>query len=57
MMSSDKVLGHHKHCTRCKGSKVDVIDIGYYYCAPCWMTKYANIKQQKRRKYDSISNY
>ena len=52
MMSSDKVLGHHKHCTRCKGSKVDEIDIGYYYCAPCWLNKYANIKQQKRR-----SNY
>ena len=49
MMSSNKVLAHHKHCTGCKGAKVDVVEGGYYYCAPCWMNKYAKIRQQKIR--------
>ena len=56
MKSTDRILDYHKHCATCKGPKVDVIQTGYYYCATCWMGKYGNFKQQKRRsKYDSIS--
>ena len=46
-MSSDRVLGYHKHCTSCKGTKVDVIQTGYYYCATCWMHKYAKSTRRK----------
>ena len=46
-MSLDRVLDYQKHCTGCKGAKVDVIETGYYYCAPCWMNKYANITRRK----------
>ena len=48
-MSSDRVLGYHKHCTICKGSKVDVIQMAYYYCATCWMNKYANSTRRKNK--------
>jgi len=48
-MSSDRVLGYHQHCTRCKGTKVDVIQTGYYYCATCWMHKYAKSTRGKRK--------
>ena len=50
-MSSPKVLGYHKHCSGCKGTKVDVIQTGYYYCATCWIDKYGKVVKQRRRKY------
>ena len=28
-MSSDKVIGYHKHCSSCNGTKVDVIETGF----------------------------
>ena len=57
MMSSDNVIGWHKHCTQCKGSKVDVIQTGFYYCASCWMSKYAQINTSqltKRRVHHGV---
>ena len=57
MMSSDNVKRWHKHCTLCKGSKVDVIQSGFYYCASCWVSKYAqviNSQSTKRSVYHGV---
>ena len=50
-MSSPKALNYRRHCSTCKGKKVDVIETGYYNCATCWMDKDGKVVKQRRRKY------